>query len=49
MLRMTAFGDFADLLGSMAVQTSIVAYQPITMFDSIALRERSRSEPVFCM
>ena len=24
-------------------------YQPITMFDSIALRERSKSEPVFCM
>ncbi len=24
-------------------------YQPITMFDSIALRERSRSAPVCCM
>ena len=24
-------------------------YQPITMFDSITLRERSRSEPVCCM
>jgi hypothetical protein len=24
-------------------------YHPITMFDSITLREWSRSEPVFCM
>ena len=28
---------------------SLASYQPITMFDSIALRDRSRSSPVCCM